>query len=73
MSADDAAKSSRFAPSVRGLKAWPALEQKEIDRFQSKLVHRVRSADVKIKRRRLTDVFLVAGSRAVFPGLGSED
>jgi hypothetical protein len=60
-------------PSVRGLKAWPALEQKEIDRFQSKLVHRVRSADVKIKRRRLTDVFLVAGSRAVFPGLSFED
>ncbi len=60
-------------PAVRSREAWSALERKEIDRFQSKLVKRIGSDDVKIKRRRLTDVFVIASSRAVFPGLESED
>jgi hypothetical protein len=55
--------------AVRGAPAWSALERKEIDRFKSKLVHRLRTSEVTVRRRRLTDVVLVAGSRAVLPGV----
>jgi hypothetical protein len=55
--------------AVRGTPAWSALERKEIDRFKSKLVHRLRSSEVAVRRRRLSGVVLVAGSRAALPGV----
>ena len=56
-------------PAVRSRKEWAALEQKEIDRFRSKLVQRIRADNIKVKKLRLSDVFLIASSRAIFPGL----
>jgi hypothetical protein len=56
-------------PGAQMQAAWPALERKEIGRFQSKLVQRVRADRLTVKKLRMSDVYLVASSQAVFPGV----
>lgn len=57
-------------PHRRTSDHWMALEQKEIDRFQSKLIKRIRSAgDRRVGPRFLRDVIRVSTAAAVFPDL----
>lgn len=57
-------------PHRRTSDHWMALEQKEIDRFQSKLVKRIRSAgDRRVGPRFLRDVVRISTAAAVFPDL----
>jgi hypothetical protein len=56
-------------PAKRSVSAWPAIERKEIDRFASGLVRRIRNDGFDLGGRTLRDVCTVAGAAAVFPGL----
>jgi hypothetical protein len=56
-------------PSQRSVTAWPAIERKEIDRFASGLVRRIRTDGYELGGRALRDVCTVAGAAAMFTGL----
>jgi hypothetical protein len=57
-------------PDRRTSDHWVALEQKEIDRFQSQLVKRIRTAgNRRVGPRFLRDVVRVSAAAAVFPDL----
>jgi hypothetical protein len=56
----------------RFLQVWKDLEKKEIDRFQSKLVQRIRSDRFTTRHRSLADAVVVAGASAVFPWLAED-
>lgn len=57
-------------PQGRSGAHWIALERKEIDRFQSQLVKRIRAGgDRRVGSRYLRDVVSVSSSEATFPGL----
>jgi hypothetical protein len=58
-------------PGKRFLPVWKDLERKEIDRFHSKLVRRIRSDATRVRGRGLTDVVVVARAAAVFGWVGS--
>jgi hypothetical protein len=56
----------------RFLQVWKDLERKEIDRFQSKLVQRIRSDGFTMRHRSLADIVVVASASAIFPWLDEE-
>ena len=56
-------------PAQRSVTAWPAIERKEIDRFASGLVRRIRTDGYDLGGRTLRDVCTVSGAAAMFAGL----
>jgi hypothetical protein len=56
-------------PAQRIVAAWEAIERKEIDRFASGLVRRIRLDGIEVAGRALRDVCTVAGATATFAGL----
>jgi hypothetical protein len=58
-----------LTPDERFLDVWRDLELREIDRFHSRLVQRIRRDPTKVAGRSLREVCLVATAKTIFPGV----